>query len=313
MRRLRAVASAALTITLSAGLAGAEPYPSRPVKMIVPFPPGGPIDVMARFVAQRLSLSVGQMIVENRPGAGGTIGTKAAAGAEPDGYTLLFGSSTTLAVGPSLYQNVGYDPIKSFTPIALISTVPFALVVAPALPATSVSELVAHAKAHPGKVNFGAPTGTLPHLTGEWFKAATATNIVTIPYKGAASAITDILTGQIDMAFEPTSVLLAHIHEGKVRALAITSASRGGALPDLPTMIESGLPGFVSRCRGPGWSHPRAPRPRSSRGSTRPSTTAWVRRKRWRTWPDSAPKYGSARRRISPPSSPMKRNAGMPW
>ena len=246
MRRLRAVASAALTITLGAGLAAAEPYPSRPVKMIVPFPPGGPIDVMARFVAQRLSLSVGQMIVENRPGAGGTIGTKAVAGAEPDGYTLLFGSSTTLAVGPSLYQNVGYDPIKSFTPIALISTVPFALVVAPALPATSVSELVAYAKAHPGKVNFGAPTGTLPHLTGEWFKAATATNIVTIPYKGAASAITDILTGQIDMAFEPTSVLLAHIHEGKVRALAITSASRGGALPDLPTMIESGLPGFVS-------------------------------------------------------------------
>jgi tripartite-type tricarboxylate transporter receptor subunit TctC len=244
-RILAALLAAGLAVP--AGLAeAAEPYPSRPIKLIVPFPPGGPIDVMARFAAQRLSASIGSMIVENRPGAGGTLGAKAAANADPDGYTLMFGSSTTLAVGPSLYRNVGYDPVKSFAPIALISTVPFVLVVAPALPVKTVGELVAYAKANPGKVNFGAPTGTLPHLTGEWFKIATDSNIVHIPYKGAATAITDMLSSQIDMAFEPTSVLLAHIQNRMVRPLAITSATRGSELPDVPTMLESGVPGFVS-------------------------------------------------------------------
>jgi len=241
----RLLLTAAAVVGCAAAV-GAEAYPSRPVKLIVPFPPGGPIDVMARLVAQWLSASVGQMILDNRPGAGGTLATKAAAGAAPDGYTLLFGSSTTLAVGPSLYRNIGYDPVKSFTPIALISTVPFVLVATPAMPVSTVGELVAYAKARPGQVNFGAPTGTLPHLTGEWFKITTGTEIVHIPYRGAATAITDILTGQIDIAFEPTSVLLAHIRDGKVRPLAITGATRSSELPDVPTMIESGLSEFVS-------------------------------------------------------------------
>src|SRR5207237_635347 len=133
--------------------AGAQPYPNRPIKLIVPFPPGGPVDVMARFVAQRLSAGIGQVIIDNRPGAGGTIGSKAAAAAEPDGYTLLFGSSTTLAASPALYKNLGYDPIKSFAPDAMISSVPFALVVAPAVPARTVQDLVAYARIHPGKLN----------------------------------------------------------------------------------------------------------------------------------------------------------------
>jgi tripartite-type tricarboxylate transporter receptor subunit TctC len=244
MRGWRA-ALAVLAIS-AAGPAFAQPYPNHPIKLIVPFPPGGPVDVMARFVAQRLSQNLGPVIIDNRPGAGGTIGSKSAAAAEPDGYTLLFGSSTTLAAGPALYRNLGYDPVKSFAPVAMISSVPFALVVAPALAARSVRELVAYAKANPGKLNFGAPTGTLPHLTGEMFKAAAAIDIVHIPYKGAANAITDMLTGQIDMAFEPTSVLLGHISDGKLRPLAVTSATRSAELADVPTMIESGFADFVS-------------------------------------------------------------------
>jgi tripartite-type tricarboxylate transporter receptor subunit TctC len=246
MRASIIILAAAVGSACAVSDASAQSYPNRPIKLIAPFPPGGPVDVMARFVAQRLSTSLGQVIVDNRPGAGGTIGSKAAAAAEPDGYTLLFGSSTTLAASPALYKNLGYDPVRSFTPVAMISSVPFALVVAPALHARTIQELVAHARQNPGKLNFGAPTGTLPHLTAEMFKSAAAIDIVHIPYRGAANAITDILTGQIDLAFEPTSVLLAHIAEGKVRALAVTSAERMAELPEVPSMIESGFPGFVS-------------------------------------------------------------------
>ncbi len=238
---------AMLAASLALGLAGpaaAQSYPDKPIKLITPFPPGGPVDVMARFVAQQLSASVGQVIVDNRPGAGGTIGAKFAAGAAPDGYTLLLGSSTTLAAATALYKNIGYDPAKSFEPIALISSVPFALAVAPSLPVKNVAELVAYAKAHPGKLNYGAPTGALPHLTAEMFKMFAGIDIVHIPYKGAANAITDMLSGQIDLAFEPTSVLIAHIEDGKVRGLATTGKTRSAQLPDLPTMIESGYRGL---------------------------------------------------------------------
>jgi tripartite-type tricarboxylate transporter receptor subunit TctC len=240
---------AMLAASLALGLAGpaaAQSYPDKPIKLITPFPPGGPVDVMARFVAQQLSASVGQVIVDNRPGAGGTIGAKFAASAAPDGYTLLLGSSTTLAAATALYKNIGYDPAKSFEPIALISSVPFALTVAPSLPVKNVAELVAYAKAHPGKLNYGAPTGALPHLTAEMFKMFAGIDIVHIPYKGAANAITDMLSGQIDLAFEPTSVLIAHIEAGKVRGIATTGKIRSAQLPDLPTMIESGYRDFVS-------------------------------------------------------------------
>jgi tripartite-type tricarboxylate transporter receptor subunit TctC len=226
--------------------AQAQTYPVRPIRLIVPFPPGGPVDVMARFITERLSLNLGFIVVDNRPGAGGTIGSRIAATAEPDGYTLLFGSSTTLASAPALYKNIGYSPLKSFTPVALIASVPFALVVAPKLPVKSAAELVAYAKQHPGKLNYGAPTGALPHLTAEMFKALAAIDIVHVPYKGAASAITDLLAGRVDLAFEPISVLLPHIHAGELRALAVTGPSRSPELPTVPTMIESGLAGFTS-------------------------------------------------------------------
>ena len=239
-----------VTATMLAAIAAPAdaqaPYPSRPIRLIVPFPPGGPVDVMARFVVQRLGTNLGQIIIDNRPGAGGTLGSKAASLAEPDGYTLLFGSSTTLAAGPSLYRHLGYDPLKSFVPVGMISSVPFVLALAPHVDAKSLGELVAYAKAHPGKLNFGAPTGTLPHLTMEMFKLRAGVDIVHIPYKGAATAITDVLSGEMDMAFEPISVMVGHVREGKIRPLAVTGAERSAELPEVPTVIESGYPGFVS-------------------------------------------------------------------
>jgi tripartite-type tricarboxylate transporter receptor subunit TctC len=236
----------AAVVALGISVAQAQPYPTRPIKLIVPFPPGGPVDVMARVVVQRLATGLGQVIIDNRPGAGGTLGSRAAAMAEPDGYTLLFGSSTTLAAGPSLYRNPGYDPVKSFVPVGMISSVPFVLAIAPHVPARTLGDLVTYAKANPGKVNFGAPTGTLPHLTGEMLKMRAGIDIVHIPYKGAATAITDVLSGQMDMAFEPISVMVGHVREGKVIPLVVTGAERSPELPDVPTMIESGYPGFVS-------------------------------------------------------------------
>jgi tripartite-type tricarboxylate transporter receptor subunit TctC len=242
----RLILAVLLGLTCALGAASAQPYPSRPIKLVVPFPPGGPVDVMGRLVAQELSQRLGTVVVDNRPGAGGTIGSRSAAAAPPDGYTLLFGSSTTLAASPALYKNLGYDPVRSFAPVAMISSVPFALVVAPALPVRTVAELVAYAKAHPGKLNYGAPTGALPHLTAEMFKTAAGVDIVHIPYKGAANGITDLLSGQVDLTFEPISVLVGHIRDGTLRALAVTGETRSAELPDLPTMIECGLPSVVS-------------------------------------------------------------------
>jgi tripartite-type tricarboxylate transporter receptor subunit TctC len=250
--RVNVVALPLLTALAALGMlttpVGAETYPTRPIKLIVPFPPGGPVDVMARVVVQRLSTSLGQVIIDNRPGADGTLGSRSAAMAEPDGYTLLFGSSTTLAAGPALYRNPGYDPVKSFVPVGMISSVPFVLAVAPHLPTRTVAELVAYAKANPAKLNFGAPTGTLPHLTGEMLKTRAGIDIVHTPYKGAATAITDVLAGQMDMAFEPISVMVGHVREAtcKVIPLAVTGATRSPELPNVPTIIESGYPGFVS-------------------------------------------------------------------
>src|SRR5262245_9388345 len=166
---------AALSFALPAGPAIAQSYPDKPIRLIVPFPPGGPTDFMARLVAQHLSVSVGQVIVENRPGAGGTIASKAVASADADGYTLLYGSSATLGIAPALYKSVDYDPTKSFAPIALVSRVPFILVVAPSVPANTVADFVGYAKANPGKLNFGAGIGTPPHLVGELFKVVTGT------------------------------------------------------------------------------------------------------------------------------------------
>lgn len=221
-------------------------YPDRPIRLIVPYPPGGPTDVMGRLISQSLSNSLGQPVyVDNRPGAGSTLGGKAAASADPDGYTLLLGSAATLAIGPVLFPDAGFDP-KALVPIAAVSSVPFVMIAGPKNAIKSVTEVIAAAKAHPGKLTLGVPNGAPPHMLAAWFKSLTATDILVVPYKGAANDITDLIGGQIDLGIEPTSVVLSHLSDGSMRPLATTTAQRLPELPNVPTLIESGVPGFVA-------------------------------------------------------------------
>jgi len=238
-----AAGAAALPAVLR--IARAQTYPSKLIKLVVPLAAGGTPDIVARLVARHLSADLGQnVIVDNHPGAGTTIGLRVAATADPDGYTLLVGSTGSLAVNPALYKTLDFAPIKSLTPVAMVATSPLLLVVASAVPAKTVAELVAYAKANPGKLSHGASLGTPPHLLGTFFKFKTGIDINYIPYKSTASALTDLLGGQVQMTAESPSVLLPLIAQGKIRALAITTAARSPDLPDVPTMIESGLVGF---------------------------------------------------------------------
>jgi tripartite-type tricarboxylate transporter receptor subunit TctC len=234
--------------SLAAGAATVEPYPSRVVKMIVPFPPGG-ADVMARLLADRLAAALGQpVIVENRAGGGGgTVGAKSVATAEPDGHTLLFTSPGPLTTSAAVYRNLDYHPIKSFAPVATMAESPFLLVVHPAVPARSVAELIAYAKANPGKISYAsAGHGTLPHLFCELLKQRTGIDIVHVPYRGSGAAITDLLAGQTQMYIDNTRNLAPFLATGQVRALAVTSPTRTPELPQLPTMPESGYPEFLA-------------------------------------------------------------------
>jgi tripartite-type tricarboxylate transporter receptor subunit TctC len=234
----------ATIVTFGLGLApaAAQTYPSKPIKMIVPYTPGSPVDVLARVVTQQLSARLGQpIVIDNRPGAGTTIGTKIAAESAPDGYTLLI-AATSFIISASLYPKLDYDPIKSFAPVAMLAVAPQTMVIAPSVPARTVPEFIAYAKAHPGELNFGFGLGTLPQILGESFKAETGTDIVSIPYKGGAQAITDMLGGRIQMNFGTLATLLQLIRDNKARALAVTTEARVKELPEVPTMTESGLP-----------------------------------------------------------------------
>jgi tripartite-type tricarboxylate transporter receptor subunit TctC len=234
-------ALAAVMLAICATAADAQSYPVKPIKLIVPYTPGSPVDVLARVVTQQVSARLGQgIVIDNRPGAGTTLGTKMAASAEPDGYTLLIGA-TSFILSFSLYQNLDYDA-RSFAPVAMLAHSPQVLVIAPPVPAATVAEFVAYAKANPGKLNFGFGLGTLPQILGESFKVVTGTQIASIPYKGGAQAVTDMLGGRIDMIFGTTATLLPLIQQGKIRALAVTTQKRSKDLPGVPTMIESGLP-----------------------------------------------------------------------
>ena len=235
-----------LALDLSVHDASAQNYPTRSITLVIPFAPGGSTSVVGRGVADKMSELLGEkVVVDNRPGAGGTVGTKAVAKSEPDGYTLVLGYTGTLAIGPSLYKNVGYDPRKDFAPIGLIGNAPNSLVVNPSFPAKTIAELIAYAKANPGKVNFGsAGAGTASHITGEYFARSAGITLVHIPYKGTGPAMTDLLGGHIPMAFAPIPASHANVAAGKLRALAVTSITRSALLPDVPTMIEAGLPGF---------------------------------------------------------------------
>jgi tripartite-type tricarboxylate transporter receptor subunit TctC len=246
MRRI-AAALAMFVALAAAGAACAQDYPSRTIRLIVPYPAGGVLDVMGRLIAQSLSVTLGQqIIVDNRPGAGSTLAGRDMARAEPDGYTLLLGSAATLAIGPALFKNIGYDPDTSFAPVAFIASVPYVMVTGPKSQFHSVKDVVSYAKANPGKLNFGVPNGAPPHLIAAWFKEVTKTDIVLVPYKGASTVVTDMMAGQIDLGFEATSVTLSHLHDGSMRALGVATPKRLPELPDTPTMIESGLPDFIA-------------------------------------------------------------------
>jgi tripartite-type tricarboxylate transporter receptor subunit TctC len=236
----------AAPLALAAVPAAAQTYPSRPIKMIVPYPPAGPIDTMARLLGQQLSLRFGQQVViENRPGAGSMLGTKAAAAAEPDGYTLLFGSSGSLAVAPALYANFDLDILKAFVPVGEVALLPHVLVISPSVPAKTVAEFIAYAKANPGKLNYGASIGTPPHLLSTLFKAEAGIDVVYVPYKGSAASVTDLLAGATQFTIDGLTGLYPLIQDGKVRPLAVARAERWPELPDVPTLVESGFADFT--------------------------------------------------------------------
>jgi len=226
--------------------AQAQSFPGRTITLVIPFAPGGSTSIVGRVIADKMSQLLGQsIVVDNRPGAGGTVGTRAVANSEPDGYTILLGYTGTLAIGPSLYKNVGYDPGKDFAPIGMIGNAPSALVVHPSFAVKTVAELIAYAKANPGKVNFGsAGVGSVNHITGEYFARSAGITLVHIPYKGTGPALTDLLGGHIPMALAPIPAIHADVAARLLRALAVTGKTRSSLLPDVPTISETGLSGF---------------------------------------------------------------------
>lgn len=226
--------------------AQAQPFPAKSLRLIVPFPPGGSADILARTIGQEMSKGLGQaVVVENRPGAGTAIGAAATAKAEPDGYTLMIGTVSSHAINPSLNPKLAYDPIKDFTPISPVASIPFALVVHPSVEANSVAGLIALARSRPGAMNFAsAGNGTSNHLAGELFKSMARLDLVHIPYKGSAPALADLLAGQVDMMFDLVLTAAPHVRSGAVRALGVTGAARSSVLPQVPTVAEAGVPNY---------------------------------------------------------------------
>ena len=245
IKRAFALAAAA-TLAAAASEASAQAYPNRPVRILVPFPPGAGVDIVARMLGLPLTDLWGQAaVVDNRPGAGGTIACELAAKAAPDGYTLLLGNISTFAMAPSLYKKVNYDPVQSFAPITLVNTSANVLVAHPSVPATTTQALIALAKAKPGQINYAsAGSGTSPHLAAELFKSMAGVDLVHVPYKGSPQALTDLLGGQTQIMFASLVSALPHIRQTRLRALGVTSLKRAAALPDLPAISEAGLRGY---------------------------------------------------------------------
>jgi tripartite-type tricarboxylate transporter receptor subunit TctC len=244
-RRMR-VAALVLGCVLTATIAQAQqPYPSRPLRLILPFPPGGSTDLLGRALAERLGESLRQPVVpENRPGAGGNVGAEAAARSAPDGYTLVL-CAPSLAISPSLYRKLNYDPLRDLVPVALVATIPNLLVVHPSVPVRTLAELAQHARTNPGKLNFGTGgPGTSNQLAADMFRSLTKTEIVLVPYKGAETAMLAVLSGQVQMVVIGTPASTTHVKSGKLRALALLGKERYPDLPDVPTAAESGMPEF---------------------------------------------------------------------
>jgi tripartite-type tricarboxylate transporter receptor subunit TctC len=248
MRKLAILLAAISAVVLAAvsGPAYAQTYPSRTVTLVVPFPPGGGVDALARILAERLSVSLKQsVVVENRTGGGGTVGTRQVAKAEPDGYTLMLAHTGTISINPSLYANAGYDPRKDFSPIGLIGSMPVALIAHPSFPAKTVADVIAIAKREPGKLNFGtSAVGTGGYLTAEYFKSVAGLDMTIIPYRGTAPLMNDLIGGHVPVSFGVLPPAIGNIQSGSLRAIAVTGTHRFSLLPDVPTASESGLPGF---------------------------------------------------------------------
>jgi tripartite-type tricarboxylate transporter receptor subunit TctC len=238
----------AIAAVLAAAVAPAfaQEFPAKPIRMIVPFAPGGPNDVLGRIVAQKMAEQIGQqVIVDNRSGAGGSTGTALAASAPPDGYTLLFSGTSSLAINPSLYAKLPYDALRDFAPVSLAGTAPSLLAVHPSVPARTVKELVAIAKASPGKLNYASGgVGGTPHLAGELFKSLGHVDVVHVPYRGAGPALVALASGQVDMYIGGISSVLTMVRDKRIRPIAVTSAKRTPLMPEMPTFIESGMPGY---------------------------------------------------------------------
>ena len=245
-RRIFCLALAGAAVLASAPATAASTFPERPVTLVVPFPPGGPTDAMARRLADGLKDQLGQtVVVENRSGAGGNIGAEYVANARPDGYTILFGTSGPLAINVSLYKNQQYDPQKSFAPIIRIGHLPNILTVHPSVPVHNVQELIAYAKKNPDKLSYASSgNGASSHLAGILFNKMAGTQILHVPYKGTGPALNDLLGGQVSMSFTDILTALPHVQAGNLRAIGLASAERSDALPDLPTIAEQGLPGY---------------------------------------------------------------------
>jgi tripartite-type tricarboxylate transporter receptor subunit TctC len=246
VRRIcRAAAAAAFALCLG-WPAAAQNYPTRSITLIVPYPPGGGVDAMARVLGDKLSVALGQqVVVENRGGAGGNIGTRAVAKSKPDGYTLLLGHTGSISINPSLYANAGYDPRTDFAPIGLMASMPVALLAHPSFSARTVADVIAYAKANPGKLNVGTSSiGTGGYMSAELFKATTGLDVVIVPYKGTAPLMNDLIGGHVPVAFGVLPPALGNLQAGTLRAIAMLSRVRFSLLPDVPTAEESGLPGF---------------------------------------------------------------------
>ncbi len=237
---------AAMVAVFGCTAAAAQSYPAKPIRLVVTFPAGGSSDALARGVAKQLGEQMGaNVLVENRPGAGGNIGSEVVAKSAGDGYTVLFGTIGTHGIGPALYSRLPFDPIKDFAPISLLHLLPNVLIVNNDLPVRSVKELIAYAKANPGKVSFGsAGNGSVSHLAGELFKMQTGTQLVHVPYKGGSAAMPDLMAGRISAMFETSTNALAAARGGRVRALAVTGIERWKQAPELPTIAEAGVPGY---------------------------------------------------------------------
>ena len=235
-----------LLLASTCATAHAQDWPSKPIRFIAPNLPGGPTDILARLIGQKLAESLGQpVVIENRAGAAGNIGTEAVAKAPPDGYTMVTGNNATFGANVSLYKRLGFDPVRDFSPVVLVATQPNILVVHPSLPANSVRELVALAKARPGQLNYsGSGMGANAHLAAELFKSMTGTSIVHVPYKSAAPALTDLIAGHTQLMFATALSVVPYIKANRVRALGVTTAKRSRSMPELPTIAESGVPGF---------------------------------------------------------------------